>query len=242
MRPTHNIFENVISKPRLDSYKRYFKTKDVDEAIGLYMWNCELSACFSVLLSFFEIALRNNVHREMSLFRSSSKSNNHNTVNSFHWYDKYPYLKYETDEVRKKIASFNPKPDEIVSRLSFGFWIVALGKIESWKLSDIFPFHPLSSNSTNWKDKEKRKAALESFEELKNFRNRVAHHEPLWRFPAIKDTSVKPAIIKIPKSNNLEESLYRFARLLKFLDDAMEAMSPDFHADMLQSTWRKKLD
>ena len=251
MRPTHNVFENVISKPRLDSYKHYFKTKDVDEAIGLYMWNCELSACFSVLLSFFEIALRNNIHYAMSHYYSYGQNGN------IHWYDKMPNLsdkqKSKVDEIRKEkkrgkivLRIPAPNPDEIVSRVTFGFWSDVLGKIEpkyaNQVLSKVFPSHPLSC-SNQWNIKAKKTAAIEFIYELNDFRNRIAHHEPLWKFSAIKNTSNPSKVVVIEaESNSLEESLYRFARLLKFLDDAMEAMNPDFHADMQQSTWRKKLD
>jgi hypothetical protein len=54
-------FERAISKPGLDSYRAYFRTNTIHEAIGLYMWNGELTACFGSLLSFFEINLRNNI-------------------------------------------------------------------------------------------------------------------------------------------------------------------------------------
>ena len=129
MRPSlAHVFEQAISKPRLDSYRGYFQTKGLDEAIGLYMWNSEISLCFGALLSFFEIALRNNIHRAMSLFYTRGVSS------SAHWYDQIrSSLKYGTiakiDEVRytgygtnRVLRNPQPSPDEIVSRVSFGFW------------------------------------------------------------------------------------------------------------------------
>lgn len=251
MRPIHtHVFENVISKPRLKSYRDYFGTKDIDEAIGLYMWNCELSVCFSMLLSFFEISLRNNIHSSMSRFYSRGKNN------SYHWYDKFtlkPETKNKIDDIRyegykakRKLRNPQPTPDEIVSRVTFGFWAGVLSSIDlryaNQILPNVFPFHPLNVNSNNWNNRNTKTSALNFIYELNDFRNRIAHHEPLWKFSAIKNTSVKPAIIKIPESTNLEESLYRFQRLLNLLDDAMKAMNPDFHVDMLQSSWRRKLD
>ena len=55
-------FEHIISKPRLHRYSSYFALSNVQEAIGLYLWNAELTMNFSVLLGFFEVALRNSIH------------------------------------------------------------------------------------------------------------------------------------------------------------------------------------
>lgn len=242
-----HTFEDIISKPRLNSYKHYFNTKSTDEAIGLYMWNCELSSCFSTLFSFFEIALRNNTHNAMSQFYGRS--------NSYHWYDKAP-LKPEAikkiDEIRyvgyrpRTLRSPPPSPDEIVSRVTFGFWPMVFSSIDrryaGQILPKIFPFHPLNINPLDWNNKAKNKRALAFIYELKDFRNRIAHHEPLWKFAAIKDTSGASPVVIFPASNNLIDSLNRFARLLNFFDDAMRSMNQDFYTDILQSSWRRKLD
>jgi hypothetical protein len=253
MRPiSTQIFEHVISKPRLDSYKGYFHTKSINEAIGLYMWNCELATCFNALFSFFEIALRNNTHRAMSQFYS------HGASNSDHWYDKKSCaLKQEATnkihEVRtegswKKRTPRNPapNPDEIVSRVSFGFWTSILGSIDKRYASQIFPGifpnHQLNATPTDWNNDPIRKSALAFIYELKDFRNRIAHHEPLWKFSAIKNTSVNPAILIVAGSNCYTDSLARFQRLLGLFDTAMDAINKDFYIDLKQSSWREKLD
>lgn len=253
MRPIHpHIFEDVISKPRLDSYRGYFQTKSVDEAIGLYMWNSELSAYFSALLSCFEICLRNNTHRVMSQFYSRGVSS------SDHWYDqiqkslkpgtvsKIDDVRYEGPHHSRRLRNPQPGPDEIVSRVSFGFWPGVLSAIDAryadQLLSGIFPNHPLNANQADWKVASTRKGALAFIYELNEFRNRVAHHEPLWKFAAVMDTSVKPAVVVIPASRNQVDSLARFQRLLSFLDSAMAAMNHGFYFDMLNSSWRQKLN
>jgi hypothetical protein len=251
MHPTlSQAFEDIISKPRLNSYRCYFNAQSTEEAIGLYMWNNELSACFSALLSFFEIALRNNVHRAMSQFYGKS--------NSYHWYDKISgslkpdtnrkisEIRYYTKKGKQHMRMPAPGPDEIVSRVTFGFWPRVLSVIDK-RYSDqifpnIFPFHPLNINPHDWNVAAKKNSALEFIYELNDFRNRIAHHEPLWKFAAIKDTSNRTPIVIVPASNNIRDSLDRFTRLLNLFDDAIRAMNQDFHTDLLQSSWRKKLD
>lgn len=251
MRPTlPSTFEDLISKPRLRSYKSYFKTQSIDEAIGLYMWNCELSTCFSALLSFFEVALRNNIHRTMSQFRSRG------TSNSYHWYDGSngiigsldSSIASQIDDVRhegygskRKLRNPAPTPDEIVSRVSFGFWPGVLSAVKPWELPNVFPFHPLNCNRSNWNDNKKRTVALAPIYEIKDFRNRVAHHEPLWKFSAAEDRT-NNSIVKLPASNNLADSLNRFKRFLSLFDGTMKSMNEDFHYDLVKSGWRQKLD
>lgn len=253
MRPTlTHVFEHVISKPRLDSYKGYFHTKSVDEAIGLYVWNSELSVCFSSLFSFFEITLRNNVHRAMSHFYTRGASI------SDHWYDriwqslkpdtvkKIDDVRYQGPRNRRTLRNPPPSPDEIVSRVSFGFWPGVLSVIDGRYANQIFPVifsnHPLNANLPGWQVSGTRKNALAFIYEFNSFRNRLAHHEPLWKFPAIIDTSVNPPSVIVPASLNHADSIARFQRLLGLFDEAMGAMNQDFHADLQGSSWRLKID
>ncbi len=144
----------------------YFRTTSVEESIGLYMWNIVLSACFNALLSNFEIVLRNNIHRAMSVQYCSG-------VASGHWYDLSikAQLKPETlnkiDDVRytgrgrkRVLRTPTPNPDEIVSRVSFGFWPSVLKAIPQPHahavFPSIFPSHVLSTTPADWGDAAKR--------------------------------------------------------------------------------------
>lgn len=239
-------FERAISKPRLNSYRGYFRTRNLEEAIGLYMWNTELSTCFSSLLSLFEITLRNRIHRAMSL-RYSTRG----AQQSFAWYDAIRgSLPSETKNKIDKVLIVRqgnawvprvpaPSPDEVVSRVTFGFWPAILSHIDKRVnyadviFPQIFPNHSLSANPADWLVKANRTAALNYIYEINSFRNRIAHHEPLWKFPAVYG---------IAESRNIADSLVRFARLLSQIDDAIAAMDSDLHQDMLTSSWRLKIE
>jgi hypothetical protein len=247
MLPSHSSsFERAISKPRLDSYKGYFRTRSLEEAIGLYMWNTELSASLSNLLSLFEITLRNQVHRAMSLRYSPSKAQQ-----SFAWYNTIrKNLPNDTQGKIDKVLKVKikgvwvprtpvPGPDEVVSRVTFGFWPAILSHIDARityadvVFPQIFPNHPLSANPADWLVVAQRKSALNYIYEINSFRNRIAHHEPLWKFPAVPG---------IAESKNMADSLSRFARLLAQIDDAIQAMDSDLYKDMLTSSWRLKIE
>lgn len=242
MRPAlSSDFEKVIAKPRLDSYRGYFRAS-LDEAVGLYMWNMELSSSMSALLCHFEIALRNNVHRAMSQFYSRG------TSTTFPWYDTIwaqlsPHLRDKVLKIRQQHR--RPGPDEVVSRLTFGFWPSVIGIIDtrytSILLPAIFPHHPLNATPTDWTTANLRKAALAYLPEFNTMRNRLAHHEPIWKFAAVADPATAVGH-RLPGTVDLPTSVARFQRLLAQYDAAMSALDPGFASDVAGSSWRKRMD
>jgi hypothetical protein len=252
MRPIQPlVFEQIISKPRLNSYRGYFKAT-TKEAIGLYMWNGEVSSRLATLLSYYEIALRNNIHAGLSDFYSRG------TSRSVHWYDQiWAQLKYET---RQKIDAVRntrgpggrtvprrpaPSPDEVVSRVTFGFWPAVLGSLDQRYVDQlfprIFPHHPLTAVPADWRDAAKRKAALSYIYELNELRNRIAHHEPLWKFAAIRDTSVNPPVVLVPASTSQASSIARFRRLISLLEGGIGSLSLQLLEDIKRSNWHEQL-
>jgi hypothetical protein len=252
MRPASHSFEQLVSKPRLDSYRGYFHAS-LDEAIGLYMWNGELSSCLGTIIAYYEISLRNKIHHAMSDFYSNGSST------SFHWYDRiWAQLKTETQRSITKVRQIRgpggtltprlpaPSPDEVVSRLTFGFWPAILGSIDRRYISQIlpvvFPHHPLTANPSSWNNQSARKQALAYIYEINDIRNRIAHHEPLWKFPAIVDTAHSPPVIITPESLCQVDSIARFQRLISSLDTGIATLSIDLANDLQDSSWKKALD
>jgi hypothetical protein len=139
-----------------------------------------------------------------------------------------------------------PNADEIVSRVTFGFWPAIISVIDqryvTQLLPSIFPNHPLNATPIDWTNRPIRKHAVAFIYELNEIRNRIAHHEPLWKFPAIHDTSVLPARIIAAESRTQEETLIRFRRLIGLFDSGVKALNSDLYSELTNSTWRLKLD
>ena len=248
MLPHSSLLEQIVSKPRLDSYRGYWKV-NADVAVGLYMWNGEVCSELSKLLSYLEISLRNSIHRELSLNASGG------TSASCHWWDiHHAALKPEARKLVKRVRDKAPhltlSPDEIVSRLTFGFWpniFTWLAKQFPTLPAKILPSHPLSlpGASPNWFSLPDRHGACLELLEFSDTRNRIAHHEPLWKFSDVLDTSPTPAlppILLCPASVDEASTFARFARLLALLDRTVYAMSPPLQASLLASSWRIRLD
>ncbi|MCW5256491.1 hypothetical protein D5038_09065 [Verminephrobacter aporrectodeae subsp. tuberculatae] len=252
MHPPSSEFEQIISKPRLDSYRAYWKV-DPDGAVGLYIWNGEVCAEVSKLLAYFEIALRNNIHREMSLTTPlPTPAGVMGTSASSAWWNASSIGAQLKPGTKKKItdvinaSSVRLGPDEIVSRLSFGFWpnvLAWIAKSRTPAMYNILPGHPLSQPGAlpNWSDAAARNSALAEIFEMKEVRNRIAHLEPLWKFPKVMD-AVTQKVIVAPASTNETGTMERFARLLRIYDDAVHALSPALSSYMKTASWRQRLD
>ncbi len=241
-------FEQIISKPRIDSYRGYWKVSS-DAAVSMYMWNTEVCSEMGKLLAYFEICLRNAIHRELSL--NVTAANPSGAVSSYAWWGPLNSQLNSTAQwlIAKEIqgAASPPTPDEVVSRLSFGFWpnmVSWIGKTRTSLLRGIFPSHPLSAPgaSPSWSNKAARRKALDEIFEVKDARNRVAHHEPLWKFAAVKDTSTTPATVIAAASTDEASTVVRFQRLLRIYDDAIHAMSPVLANHLTKSSARNRLN
>lgn len=248
MLPPALVFEQIVSKPRLDSYRGYWRV-GIDAAIGLYMWNGELCGEFSKLLAYLEIALRNSIHREMSLNVSGG------ATMSTHWWDVVssqlkPEARKQIQKVRDKAPHIPLSPDELVSRLTFGFWpnmLAWIAKQRPTLPSKILPGHPLSQAGArpNWFSLVARQQAVRQFLEFSDLRNRIAHHEPVWKFSDVLDTSPLPPLparLVYAASTDEASTFARFNRLLRLYDQATESLSPALYASIRSSSWRMKLD
>ncbi len=162
--------QNTLSKQRLSSYQIAGES-NLENAISRYKWNIKLSQSLYPSLSLVEVALRN--HLDMGL---SVKFGNDWINNSF-------LSNYHSNQIKEiKESLFKNKSainkEDIIAGLTFGFWtslfygnyrnIYADGKI----LKTAFPLIP-----NFYRDRERLNKLCES---IKNLRNRVFHHEPIY--------------------------------------------------------------
>lgn len=179
------IILNHLSAPRVNTYRTFFKTRNSSELSGAYAWNSAIGSTLWLLVSLAEITLRNSTHLSLSQFYGGS--------DSYAWYDntmpKHMPLKalpfHQANELLQ--TAINQNPDEFVSQTSFGFWVEALRQIEKGqkykRASEIMPFNPYRSDKSAWKFPEATWiTCLRPFAEVKEFRDRIGHHKPLFRW------------------------------------------------------------
>jgi len=172
--------ETSLSPERMATYVQA-AGGDREKALRLYTWNTAVSAAFYGPLQGLEVALRNAAYRELSISYGPA------------WYDN-PACGLDAgalDRIDAARSSLNRggypvDPPHMVAELAFGFWVSLLGKggrgrapntgkkdyeKTLWRrcLYKAFPHARLS-----------RAQAHKPLDYLRTFRNRIAHHEPIF--------------------------------------------------------------
>ncbi len=178
--------KKALSEERLLAYST---SGDLDEldAVARYLWNGAAATAMVPVLHALEVTFRNN------LFAASMRILRGRTLRFKEvrcWLDAEPSLLYDkvvesVDETKRLLRKGRKAltPGRLVSKLSFGFWVSLCrspyeqgrpGGPALWpKMITLgFPFLP--------KDHRNRPMILDRFDELRDFRNRVFHHEPIW--------------------------------------------------------------
>lgn len=166
--------EPTISLARLRRYQS--ATGDDLETAVNYLWNMALSESLYCCLNAVEIALRNGLHDTLTAHFGTPA-----------WYDQKGLLERKQVEdviaVKKRVRRDGESvtPDRVVSELNFGFWVTILSRnynARLWQgqnpaqLRHAFPRTP--------KRQRQRQPIHQHFNAIRELRNRVFHHEPLF--------------------------------------------------------------
>ena len=166
---------DALSTERFERY-RAAGSGDNAKALALYEWNLRLCGAFYVPLHTVEIGFRNSCHKALT---------HHFGANWPHDMKFRSVDAHYARQIDKAIAASNahnatPPVPKIVASLDFGFWTSLLQP----KLTDTV-WNPALSNAfpryaaVNGKVIE-RQIAAETFRDIRHFRNRVFHYEPIF--------------------------------------------------------------
>lgn len=163
--------QTPFARERLEPYRSNSGT-DL-EMLTNYFWNIDLAKALVPAMHAVEAALRNTLHTTLSTHFASDM-----------WFYENEVL--ESNQLRDfafalgKVAK-KPKPwsGRIVAELNFGFWTSLLNapyEQRIWQPNGyalLFTAFPAAVGVS-------RKVISDRFTEIKDLRNRVFHHEPVW--------------------------------------------------------------
>lgn len=174
-------YEKVFSVQRMEKYFQHYENDD-EKAIIHYQSNIELSESFYSILSMFEVALRNSMNRELTAYFGTED-----------WYlrmESVPglrNLKNSINMAKKQIANRDEiiNANKVIAELSLGFWVRLFNaeyELILWKpLRKAFPFLE--------KNLRQRNNVSAPINKIRDFRNRVFHHEPIsWNLERLNET------------------------------------------------------
>jgi hypothetical protein len=195
----------ALSDLRLNAYRRHPSEDELD-LLARYAWNMALGAALYTPLHLLEVALRNALHTALAGYHGGNER----------WYLlphafplKSPRVKFgEADKVQEAMRKLVSRglnlagpdaPGRVVAELDFGFWTSLLtrrygqpaaharGWRPLWPALTLVVFPHFPNPTRTRRDREK---LAERFDNIRELRNRISHHEPIWRGrPAVSGRS-----------------------------------------------------
>ena len=167
--------ERVLSPGRFSTYLRA-ADEDGEKAARLYAWNTAVCAAFYGPLQALEVALRNAMHERLAERYGAE------------WYDNAEVClndkhRGQVEEAKERLRQTGKAvtPPHVVAALSFGFWVFLLTRNYNQRL-----WRPTLRGAFPYVEKVTRQEAFVLLIELLEFRNRIAHHEPIFASPLRK--------------------------------------------------------
>lgn len=242
--PAGNVaFVQALSHARLSNYRSFFGAADDAQALGVYQWNTELSVELFRTIKLVEIVLRNQFHRAMSV--------RYGTVGAAASKDWYAHVVLGPQS-RSKISDIThykhghrllprmpaPSPDDVVSGLTFGFWPHLLdlkrdihNRAVDWGtiLADVLPGHR-QRQATYWAKLKHRDALFARLDLCNKLRNRIAHHEPIWKLGVLmsegRPRHGSPLSVIAPSPTTPADALVRLRLLYDRVVELLSWLSP----------------
>ena len=204
---------NELARARLSSYLTPLGNTQTKDSTKAHFLLNDISQHFYVPLQLIEITLRNKINHHVT--QKLGRAN---------WYDLLPATRISQDMVTeaKRLAAVEvtTRPvssDDVVCRLMFGFWAYMLDT----------PYRNSADQQRYiWSQHDFKKVfdgappgitiglVMQRLKNINDLRNRLFHHEPVWRAPKVKSMEDAIGILR-----------HKYADMIEVL----QWMSPDLH-------------
>lgn len=173
----------ILSKERISKYLN--DNDSLDVAITRHQWNVQIGEAMKPSLTYFELLLRNRLD---NLFSDRYSKNWLINIPSELLLNSEALTKISRCKLDTKIEKGRePLHEDVLSRLSLGFWTSFLHHRYEFVLwrdkcnwQCVFPMLPKRFQKRNWVEPRVKN--------IKNLRNRIAHLEPVWNtMPSINE-------------------------------------------------------
>ena len=183
---SYAALERVLSTERLAAYAVADDAGECD-TLARYIWDLALAAAIQPALHVLEIAFRNDLARAA---RKLTAARGFRVADIPSWLDAEPTMLMEHEQQKvvnaKERLGTDPRrrtESRLIAKLDFGFWIALCRDSYSdsrgagprlWPRALDLAFQRRPPSVTA------RTQIFHQFDRIRKFRNRVAHHEPIW--------------------------------------------------------------
>jgi hypothetical protein len=191
--------QQLLSAPRLAPY-RQATGGDLADALTLYTRNVQISAAFYESLHYFEVGLRNRLDQQLTAWAAAldpappGSARSHDSTQALGgrrdvalgptpagelpWY-RHPQVPLSLNARRKVMTAIRATtrdgreelPGRVVAELTFGFWWSLLAEEYNRSL-----WQPCLREAFTQVRRQRLHSAID---DLRQLRNRIAHHEPI---------------------------------------------------------------
>lgn len=165
-----------LSPARLGTYLNATGFGPSATALEIYIWNALVSGALFSSLHICEVVVRNAISNALELKYGPNWPWDH-------WFEKTLHAKWKTELQRAKRSIPVGSTGKVIADLKFAFWcnLFTAGQDQHiWNahLRTVFPYAPFPMTVVAM-----RKQLYDDMEALRIFRNRIAHHEPIFAYP-----------------------------------------------------------
>lgn len=210
-----------ISKDRLDVCARLLRVSSAEEAVYCYHHLQTLSSLCFIPLHYVEIVLRNKVHEALTAFYTGRKKTVALPGAPEEWYLWMPQRKKTIDVIQESIQRLrrgksSPVAGDIIAQLPFGVWVSVLEELPDEKEPLYFWRGIKHAVFSNLKTPAGRRMILSELRDINNIRNRLFHHEPIWKTASV--SSLRNALDEVRRKHD------KMIAMLSWLSADMEAL------------------
>jgi hypothetical protein len=199
--------DKLLSQARFARYLDRYKG-DRKFAFRLYTWNLAVSSAMWGPISMIEIAVRNTLHDQLV----------ERTQRGDWWADtRIQLCRNERNAIESAVTTLQrrgipePSSDQVVAATSFGLWVglTSAGIPRDRMLSyETTLWQPRLQHAFPHRGDRRRKYIHACLEDIRILRNRIAHHEPIYRSPlkSIYEDILEVAAMIHPDARDFIES------------------------------------
>jgi hypothetical protein len=173
---TVQAVRNALSVARMTTYEIAVAHNDL-AALALYAWNAQVSAAFLAPLHICEVVVRNAVSETLEAVYGARWP----WSGGFEQSLPAPRLGYSQRKDLQSALSRAPTTGKIIPELKFVFWqkmFTGRNDARLWNFYLLKAFPGLNAARTI---SHLRKGIYDDLEHIRTLRNRIAHHEPIFK-------------------------------------------------------------
>ena len=216
--------EAALSPERLNTYRNAVEERDRKLALQLHAWNTAIGAALYGPLQSLEITLRNAINYQLISKFGVSWYENMDEVLDMGALGQIARAREELQRADREVSA-----SQIVAKLPFGFWVTLTGRGgrrngRSKSNYEMTLWRPALRLAFPYCDSLSRNDLYKSLKRLRDLRNRIAHHEPIFtrNLEADHEEILKLVGWICPETAELIKQHSRVLELLPFRDDLRE--------------------